>query len=248
MCPLIILYNNLSVNAGNFLVTVCPLKKKATLEPKDIKLFLAEQTKLKNDQYQTQMHLYYLRLVPWIVRMNSDLLKDNSMMTLNKEFLKQRSFLILEGIKLAIEMKRTVKNLLLMHQATGVQLSQDRLRDILQGIEMLKAIEIEFKTKKYMINQWVILINRYLQEEINVLLQKGMENLYKKKKSISYDQMFYLMKTIIGSLNGGYNLLRKTVIAHCKNLVNEDVFSVSQHNELDTFTWMIDIITNWEWY
>ena len=44
-CPLIILYNNLSVNAGNFLVTVCPLRKKATLEPKDIKLFLAEQTK-----------------------------------------------------------------------------------------------------------------------------------------------------------------------------------------------------------
>lgn len=61
------------------------------------------------------MHLYYLRLVPWIVRMNSDLLKDNSSMTLNKEFLKQRSFLILEGVKLAIEMKRTVKNLLLMH-------------------------------------------------------------------------------------------------------------------------------------
>lgn len=49
MCPLIILYNNLSVNAGNFLVTVCPLKKKATLDPKDIKLFLQEQTKLKNE-------------------------------------------------------------------------------------------------------------------------------------------------------------------------------------------------------
>jgi hypothetical protein len=70
---------------------------------------------LKNDQYQSQMQLYYLRLVPWIVRMNSDLLKDNSMMTLNKEFLKMRSYLILEGVKLAIEMKRTVKNLLLMH-------------------------------------------------------------------------------------------------------------------------------------
>jgi len=75
-----------------------------------------------------------------------------------------------------------------------------------------------------------------------------MENLYKKKKSATYEYMFYLMKTIIGSLNGGYNLLRKTVISHCKNLVNEEVFSPSQHNELDNFTWTIDIITNWEWY
>lgn len=40
MCPIIILYNNLSVNAGNFLVNICPLKKKATTDPKEIKTFL----------------------------------------------------------------------------------------------------------------------------------------------------------------------------------------------------------------
>ena len=42
LCPIVILYNNLQVNAGNFLVSVCPLKKKATVDPKDIKLFLME--------------------------------------------------------------------------------------------------------------------------------------------------------------------------------------------------------------
>lgn len=42
LCPIIILYNNLHVNAGNFLVNVCPLRKKATVDPKDINLFLAE--------------------------------------------------------------------------------------------------------------------------------------------------------------------------------------------------------------
>lgn len=42
LCPIIILYNNISVNAGNFLVSVCPLKKKSTLEPKDINQFLSE--------------------------------------------------------------------------------------------------------------------------------------------------------------------------------------------------------------
>lgn len=53
---------------------------------------------------------------------------------------------------MGIEIKRTVKSLLLLHQVAGVQFSQDRLKDIIQGVEMLKAIEIEFKTKKYLIN------------------------------------------------------------------------------------------------
>lgn len=44
MCPIIILYNNISVNAGNFLVTTCSLKKKTTCDPKDIKTFLHEST------------------------------------------------------------------------------------------------------------------------------------------------------------------------------------------------------------
>jgi len=61
------------------------------------------------------MNLFYLRLVPWIVKMNSDLLKDNVSMTMNKDFLKQRSLMILDGVKLAVEIKRCVKNLLLMH-------------------------------------------------------------------------------------------------------------------------------------
>lgn len=29
---------------------------------------------------------------------------------------------------------------------------------------MLKAIEVEFKSKKFLINKWVVLINRYTGE------------------------------------------------------------------------------------
>ena len=248
LCPIIILYNNLWVNAGNFLVNICPLRKKATLDPKDIKLFLAEQTRARNEVFPAQMNLFYLKLVQWVVKMNSDHLKDSSNMCLDKEFLKVRANLIGQGVNLANEIKRTLKNLILMHNGTGVQLQQERLKDIVQGIEMLKAIEIEFKTKKYMINQWVVLMNRFLSEEINIMLEKGMDNLYRKKKSSSFDNMFYLMKTIIGCFNGGYNLLRKTVVTHCKNLLNDDVFSKNELLELETYTWKIDVIANWEGY
>ena len=39
-CPLIILYNNLQVNPGNFLSTVCFPKKKTKVDPPNIVEFL----------------------------------------------------------------------------------------------------------------------------------------------------------------------------------------------------------------
>ena len=39
-CPIIILYNNLSVNPGNFLVKKCPLKKPTKCDPPDLGKFL----------------------------------------------------------------------------------------------------------------------------------------------------------------------------------------------------------------
>ena len=39
------------------------------------------------------------------------------------------------------------------------------------------------------------------------------------------ENMTELMLIIIESYKGGYNQLRKTVISHCLNLVNADVFN-----------------------
>jgi len=41
-CPVLVLYNNLKLNPGDFLGTVCPLtaKKKPTLSPSDVDVFL----------------------------------------------------------------------------------------------------------------------------------------------------------------------------------------------------------------
>jgi hypothetical protein len=46
-----------------------------------------------------------------------------------------------------------------------------QLDNILQAVEMLKAIEIEFKTKKFIINQWVVLMNRNIADKINEILK-----------------------------------------------------------------------------
>lgn len=41
---------------------------------------------------------------------------------------------------------------------------------------MLKAIDIEFRTKRYLINQWIVLINRYTSEIIDQIIVKGINS------------------------------------------------------------------------
>ena len=58
---------------------------------------------------------------------------------------------------------------------------------IIKSVEMLKAIEVEFKSKKFLINKWVVLINRYTSEQITKIIELGVQNVYAmKKKDIIY--------------------------------------------------------------
>lgn len=92
-------------------------------------------------------------------------------------------------------------------------------------------------------------MNRNLCDKITHLLHQGMQNLQKKKlKDPLTTWVPYLMNTIVNSLHGSYNLLRKTVVNHCKCLVFEDILGKSEQVSLDFFTWQIDVVSNWEWY
>lgn len=109
--------------------------------------------------------------------MNSDALIDLKLpgkdIHNNIEFLKVRANLIITGLDMATETKRNMKTLILMQQFCGKQASKERLHDIIRCIEMLKTIEIEFRNKRFIINQWVILINRYTSELIDEIITKG---------------------------------------------------------------------------
>ena len=55
-------------------------------------------------------------------------------------------------IKQGKNIKRCMKTVILLYQTCAIQPKRDRLHDIVRCIEMLKAIEIEFRTKRYIIN------------------------------------------------------------------------------------------------
>mmetsp|Transcript_31524 Transcript_31524/g.22826 ORF Transcript_31524/g.22826 Transcript_31524/m.22826 type:complete len:161 (+) Transcript_31524:1039-1521(+) len=119
-CPIIILQNNMQVNPGRFLTSICPLKKKVTCDPKDVKDFLSKETLSRDATFSQQIQQLYMRLIQWITKMNSDNLKDNDSMKIDYTYLETRSNLIIEGIKLATEIKRTLKSLILLYTSSNM--------------------------------------------------------------------------------------------------------------------------------
>lgn len=186
-CPILVVYNNLYVVPGNFLAQVCPLKKKTVVDPPDIKQFLMNQVLQKEQLFAQQVQTYHNSLVLWITQMNSDQLKDSDQMLRDKNFMNVRAMMIWTGINLATMIKRNMKSFLLLIQTNRYKLKDTLQPHIIKSIEMLKAIEVEFKSKKFLINKWVVLINRFTSEQITKIIELGVQNVYAmKKKDIIY--------------------------------------------------------------
>ena len=114
---------------------------------------------------------------------------------------------------------------------------------------MLKAIEIEFKTKKFLINKWVVLINRQTCEIITRILEKGLPKIYAMKKSgINQQNLLQLIMTILECYKGGYNAIRKTIVRHCLDLVSAEgiVFTKAELVDLQVQNEVLEDISSWE--
>jgi hypothetical protein len=55
------------------------LKKVTKTEPKDIKQFLQQELMARDNAFVSKVELHYMKLVQWIVKMNSDALLDMKM-------------------------------------------------------------------------------------------------------------------------------------------------------------------------
>lgn len=72
-----------------------------------------------------------MKLVDWIVKLNSDVLKQGPKGPGDREYLEKLANIIVVGINLAVQIKRTTKTLLMMHDIVGASLNAERLKDIL---------------------------------------------------------------------------------------------------------------------
>ena len=141
ICPLIVVYNNLTLNIGNFLSVVCPLKKKPTLDPKSVSTFLQDTLTKYDNNFTAFVNQSFMKVVTWIFEVNGRLFSILEEGDRLEEVVEQRAMIILKGINMAYEIKKTVKQLILLHQAFAKNLDADILNGILQCVEMLKSME-----------------------------------------------------------------------------------------------------------
>lgn len=87
---------------------------------------------MRTQGYQPLIQQFYIKLVDWIVKLNSDVLKQGPKPGGDsREYLEKLANIIVSGINLAVQIKRATKTLMMLHDITGATLSAERLKDIL---------------------------------------------------------------------------------------------------------------------
>mmetsp|Transcript_28419 Transcript_28419/g.27375 ORF Transcript_28419/g.27375 Transcript_28419/m.27375 type:complete len:103 (+) Transcript_28419:1712-2020(+) len=68
--------------------------------------------------------------------------------------------------------------------------------------------------------------------------------MFKMKKGA--EDSLYVMSTILECLKGNHNFIRMTIIKHCMNLINKEIFSQTEFKEIEVYGERLDSIANWE--
>lgn len=124
------------------------MKKKPTLDPKSTSVFLGEVLKKFDASFPTFVNKMFMKVVVWIIEMNGRLFTALEEGDTLERVVEKRAITVIKGINLAYEIKRSVKQLLFLHQAFGKNLDSEILNGILQCIEMLKSMEETVEKKR----------------------------------------------------------------------------------------------------
>jgi len=243
-------YNNLTLNVGNFLTVVCPLKKKPTLDPKSVGNFLNDTLVRFDNNFLAFVNTQFMRVVTWIIEVNGRLfsvLEDGDRLDVVVE---NRAHIIVKGINMAYEIKRTLKQLLFLHQAFGKNLEQNILNGILQCIEMLKSMEETIQRKSTRLSNYTFVMQKVFVNKIIRKLQDSQTLLRRAKQDPATACMLAAIKMALRILRGGFGTARETIFLHCMDFLahsSKSVFKKEDLKEIDSMVIMARKIRDWKY-
>lgn len=249
ICPLIVVYNNLTLNIGNFLTVVCPLKKKPSLDPKSVSTFLGDTLHKFDANFIAFVNKTFMKVVTWIIEVNGRLftvLEEGDRM---EEVVEKRARIIIRGINMAYEIKRTVKQLLFLHQAFGKNLDQEILNGILQCIEMMKSMEETVQKKSIRLNNYTFIMEKVFVNKIIKKLQDSQALLRRAKEDPATRCLLAALKMALRILKGGFGTARETIFLHCMDFLahsTKSVFKKEDLAEIDEMVIMARKIRDWK--
>jgi WASH complex subunit 7 len=232
ICPLIVVYNNLTLNVGNFLSIVCPLKKRPKLDPKSVTQFLGDTLEKFDANFMGFVNKTFMRVVTWIIEVNSRLftsLDDGDKIELIVE---RRAMVLIRGINMAYEIKRTIKQLLFLHQAFGKNLNQDILNGILQCIEMLKSMEEAIEKKSVRLNNYTYIMLKIFVDKIIRKMRQAQVQLKRAQPDPGTAAVLAALKMSLRILKDGFGSARESVFLHCLDFLSHSTKSVFKKEDI----------------
>lgn len=250
ICPLIVVYNNLTLNVGNFLSIVCPLKKKPTLDPKSVSQFLGDTLYKFDENFNVFVNKQFMRVVTWIIEVNGRLFSVLEEGDKLEEVVEMRARIMIKGINMAYEIKRTVKQLLFLHQAFGKNLEQNILNGVLQCIEMLKSMEETVEKKSTRLNNYTFIMQKVFINKIIKKLQDSQTLLRRAKQDPATSCLLAALKMALRILKEGFGTARETIFLHCLDFLahsSKTVFKKEDLQEIDDMVIMARKIRDWKY-
>jgi len=85
---------------------------------------LKNEIAVRSQSFQAQTQLHYIKVIDWIVKLNSDVLKQGPKGVGDEsEYLGRLAKIIVDGINLAVQIKRSTKTLMILHEICRVVLN-----------------------------------------------------------------------------------------------------------------------------
>eukprot|EP00828_Plagiopyla_frontata_P013564 TRINITY_DN1805_c0_g2_i1.p1 TRINITY_DN1805_c0_g2~~TRINITY_DN1805_c0_g2_i1.p1 ORF type:complete len:691 (-),score=57.77 TRINITY_DN1805_c0_g2_i1:608-2680(-) len=217
--PLLSLHLNQSTIAATFIADYCRLQKQssflASLDPKDPNQYLHGFVGQYDQNFVALMRNYQLSFQPFAMRITSILTSNNEFnserFNIHEELIRDRIDyrikMLVTGMTLAKQIKNSVMNLLLLHWRQNVQFTENQIKPLMTGIQLLKAIEQLFTEKAVAFPSQ--LLYRFLTKQLWDILYQLMD---KYKKSSDKRDILQSIVLFLQTIKGPHSFLRQVIL------------------------------------
>jgi len=197
--PFIQIVGHITFTSETFLKIHCSNEASSKLDPKDMRQYRTEYLRALESTYKAKMEEHYLKMCDWCSQINLPSFSD--MPTTSKD-IHSVCNLLLQGITLASQVKILTDDLLLPRCTEKMAMSEELLIALLNGMSIIKGVDLEIANKITQITLTLPLIKRLIQDQMLKVWKIGSIEIEKMSKSDWRDFLCFVFLTAHESARG----------------------------------------------
>jgi len=181
--PLITIIGHATFKSESFLKLNCPSEASQKMDPKDMRQYRLDYINALDVNYEPRINDFYLRIASWCEMMNNPAITDLTESKSAAEQMNDMSKILLEGVRMASQVKLITDDLLLLHYTEHVEIKPQLLLPIMKAIAMIKGIDFEINSKITQVSLMMPLMKRLIQNQLNLVWTDCLAAVERQSKS-----------------------------------------------------------------